>query len=422
MDDALRGGTLYHLYCAKLIQGWGGDLGENTANSEIGREFLAELDAVSIKHVRLLIKKLVEKSYDKMDPISLTDEDILVAQGACYDQISTVHQLRLECSDLIGEVQKCDGLIGKKCDELKVVTQRLLSLLKQSSTESEASANTTEPAGILSRRGSEKSISRIQPSQSPALGEAHPFESLNTVTADPQAPDCSSIHGAHMISMKEEAKVEKESTLDFSMGAASRVSSIEMDEVSDVEETAEGRLPAKPQFLGARAAEVLIRDEEDGQSDARMATRAFASAHLVVARNFGNGEEQQEEEFVWNRKRASSGDAGMEATARGNNDEVQAFEADGDSHMDLTSASAPALKLAHSSETGPCEASQRRSCDDQDVSLVPQRRLKGPALRVEDREAVKGGREEARAALLGRGVSSLMLKAPSPVHWTVPFM
>ena len=110
MDDALRGGTLYHLYCAKLIQGWGGDLGESTANSEIGREFLAELDAVSIKHVRLLIKKLVEKSYDKMDPISLTDEDILVAQGACYDQISTVHQLRLECSDLIGEVQKCDGL------------------------------------------------------------------------------------------------------------------------------------------------------------------------------------------------------------------------------------------------------------------------------------------------------------------------
>ena len=408
MDDALRGGTLYHLYCAKLIQGWGGDLGESTANSEIGREFLAELDAVSIKHVRLLIKKLVEKSYDKMDPISLTDEDILVAQGACYDQISTVHQLRLECSDLIGEVQKCDGLIGKKCDELKVVTQRLLSLLKQDSTESEASAHTTEPAGVLSRRGSEKSTSRIRPSLSPAMGEAHPFESLNTVTTDPQVPDCSGIHGAHMISMKEEARVEKEPRLDFSMGAASRVSSIEMDEVSDVDETAVGRLPAQPQFLGAGAGlpGFLIRDEKDGQSDARMATRAFASAHLVVARNFGNGEEQQKDEFIWNRERASNGDAGMEAAAGGNIDEVQAFEADGDSHMDLTSANAPALKLAHSSETGSCEASQRRSSDDQDIPLVPQRRLKGPALRVEDREAVKGGREEARAALLGSGVSS----------------
>eukprot|EP00961_Rhodomonas_salina_P151435 2038483-Rhodomonas_salina.2 len=34
LDDALRGGTLYHLYCAKLIQGWGGELGTLAGTEE----------------------------------------------------------------------------------------------------------------------------------------------------------------------------------------------------------------------------------------------------------------------------------------------------------------------------------------------------------------------------------------------------
>ena len=41
MDDALRGGTLYHLYCAKLIAGWGGKLGTNR-NTDEGRDFLTK--------------------------------------------------------------------------------------------------------------------------------------------------------------------------------------------------------------------------------------------------------------------------------------------------------------------------------------------------------------------------------------------
>jgi len=41
MDDALRGGTLYHLYCAKLIAGWGGKLGTNR-DTDAGREFTAK--------------------------------------------------------------------------------------------------------------------------------------------------------------------------------------------------------------------------------------------------------------------------------------------------------------------------------------------------------------------------------------------
>lgn len=44
MDDALRGGTLYHLYCAKLIAGWGGKLGLHS-HTEQGRDFMARYGA-----------------------------------------------------------------------------------------------------------------------------------------------------------------------------------------------------------------------------------------------------------------------------------------------------------------------------------------------------------------------------------------
>ena len=37
MDDCLRGGTLYHKYCAKLLQGWAGEIGtfKGTQEGEI---------------------------------------------------------------------------------------------------------------------------------------------------------------------------------------------------------------------------------------------------------------------------------------------------------------------------------------------------------------------------------------------------
>jgi ankyrin repeat protein len=58
MDDALQGGTLYHIYCAKLLQGWGGELNRYEGTEE-GNTFLEELQKVSIKSVRLLISKLI---------------------------------------------------------------------------------------------------------------------------------------------------------------------------------------------------------------------------------------------------------------------------------------------------------------------------------------------------------------------------
>jgi hypothetical protein len=60
MDDCVRGGTLYHKYCAKLLQGWGGDLG-TFKGTKAGDKFLAELENISIKNIRKVIKRLIDQ-------------------------------------------------------------------------------------------------------------------------------------------------------------------------------------------------------------------------------------------------------------------------------------------------------------------------------------------------------------------------
>jgi len=51
MDDCIRAGTLYHKFCAKLLQGWGGELG-TFKGTKIGDGFLADLNDISIKSIR----------------------------------------------------------------------------------------------------------------------------------------------------------------------------------------------------------------------------------------------------------------------------------------------------------------------------------------------------------------------------------
>ena len=60
MDDCVRGGTLYHKYCAKLLQGWGGDLG-TFKGTKTGDKFLTELENISIKNIRKVIKRLIDQ-------------------------------------------------------------------------------------------------------------------------------------------------------------------------------------------------------------------------------------------------------------------------------------------------------------------------------------------------------------------------
>jgi ankyrin repeat protein len=115
MDDAFRGGTLYHIYCAKLIQGWGGELSANTAASPEGEKFMKQLDNMSIKHVRMLIKRLIEKQYDKIDPIYMSDEDVKVAFGATMKQIPFVTELQVQCKRFAEEINESGVQIAGRC-------------------------------------------------------------------------------------------------------------------------------------------------------------------------------------------------------------------------------------------------------------------------------------------------------------------
>ena len=81
LDDALRGGTLYHKYCAKLLQAWGGHLGTYQGTEE-GDQFLEDVNQISIQTVRLLISKLIEQGLDRKTPHRMNQEDLNVIMSA----------------------------------------------------------------------------------------------------------------------------------------------------------------------------------------------------------------------------------------------------------------------------------------------------------------------------------------------------
>jgi hypothetical protein len=80
-DDTVRGGTLYHRYCAKLLQGWGGELG-TFKNTPEGSKFLASLEAISIKSIRQVIRKLIDQGLDKECPDRMDDQQLLGVAAA----------------------------------------------------------------------------------------------------------------------------------------------------------------------------------------------------------------------------------------------------------------------------------------------------------------------------------------------------
>jgi hypothetical protein len=81
LDDTLRGGTLYHRYCAKLLQAWGGELGTYN-NTKEGEAFLAQLQSISIKTVRLLISKLIGQGLDRKAPDRVSDDELQIVMSA----------------------------------------------------------------------------------------------------------------------------------------------------------------------------------------------------------------------------------------------------------------------------------------------------------------------------------------------------
>ena len=104
MDDCVRGGTLYHKYCAKLLQGWGGELG-TFKDSKEGLTFLTELEQISIKSIREVIRRLIDQGLDKVCPDRMNDQQLLVVMSATVRHMPLVTQLHRNTSVITKEIK-----------------------------------------------------------------------------------------------------------------------------------------------------------------------------------------------------------------------------------------------------------------------------------------------------------------------------
>lgn len=125
LDDALEGGTLYHMYCAKLIAGWGGRPGRR----EMGPEQKQMLEELEIEDVRALIKKLIMAGYDTAMSKRLTKQDLWVAMDASVRHVPVVKEL-FEHVDgikaLLGQnVNSCQDLVESLKDSVRGIASAL---------------------------------------------------------------------------------------------------------------------------------------------------------------------------------------------------------------------------------------------------------------------------------------------------------
>ena len=118
-DDTVRGGTLYHRYCAKLLQGWGGELG-TFKNTPDGIKFLASLEEISIKSIRQVIRKLIDQGLDKECPDRMDDQQLLVVMTATIRHMPLVLQLHTNTRVITKEIKHFRTIVKTIVNQVKV--------------------------------------------------------------------------------------------------------------------------------------------------------------------------------------------------------------------------------------------------------------------------------------------------------------
>ena len=129
MDDALHGGTQYHKYCAKLLQAWGGELARYQHSDE-GKDFLEELQKISIKTVRLLISKLIEQGLDRTKSHRLGDQETLIVMSACVGHMDLVVKLKERVADITAEMSVLTQSIERCGTEVQSHLEKTLKVLE----------------------------------------------------------------------------------------------------------------------------------------------------------------------------------------------------------------------------------------------------------------------------------------------------
>jgi len=133
----ILGGTLYHKYCAKLLQGWGGELG-NTLLSDFqpavggtkeGETFMDDLKSISIKEVRLLISNLIEQGLDREVPNSLSEQELYVVMSATVQHMPLISQLHERTATISTHFQELSDTLSLEVKELRGEMLNLVDML-----------------------------------------------------------------------------------------------------------------------------------------------------------------------------------------------------------------------------------------------------------------------------------------------------
>ena len=128
MDDCVRGGTLYHMYCAKLLQAWGGELG-TFKDSQDGGKFLSALEKISIKDIREVIRKLIDQGLDKVCPERMDDQQLLVVMSATVRHMPLVTQLHQNTSVITKEIKHFRTVVHTFVGQIRENIETVLSTL-----------------------------------------------------------------------------------------------------------------------------------------------------------------------------------------------------------------------------------------------------------------------------------------------------
>ena len=152
MDDCVRGGTLYHKYCAKLLQGWGGELG-TFKGSEEGDEFLTSLEVISIKSIREVIRRLIDQGMDKVCPERMDDQQLIVCMTATVRHMPLVTQLHRNTSIITKEMRHFRHIVHTFVNQVHSnVVSVLEILLKGTRRVPELDTNITDDLKLPPRR------------------------------------------------------------------------------------------------------------------------------------------------------------------------------------------------------------------------------------------------------------------------------
>ena len=136
MDDCVRGQTLYHVYCAKMLQGWGGDLsvykntpegsmtlggGNGGTTSGMGEEFMRQMNAANMEQVTAVMKKMVAWGDNRKAVTS--DDDLKVAKDASGILIPRYVDIRRTCDKGVDCLQQVQSGLDMLVDALRLFMQ-----------------------------------------------------------------------------------------------------------------------------------------------------------------------------------------------------------------------------------------------------------------------------------------------------------